>query len=30
MVGVAPPPAGKAAEKATTEKVVMPYYENVE
>ena len=30
MVGVAPPPAGKAPEKATSEKVVMPYYENVE
>jgi acetolactate synthase-1/2/3 large subunit len=35
MVGVALPPAGKAPEKATTmsakpDKVVMPYYENVE
>ncbi len=30
MVGVAPPPSGKATEKATAEKVLMPYYENVE
>jgi hypothetical protein len=35
MVGVALPPAGKAPEKATamsaeSDKVVMPYYENVE